>query len=75
MPYIDPDKLKGLLGLSLTTWAQTLGNDALLDWKESEVPPPPAFDAGKLLTFDVSVGSSLVFGVDPATLHVSETRA
>lgn len=67
-----PLLLACLLGLSLTAWAQTLGNDALLDWKESEVPPPPAFDAGKLLTFDVSVGSSLVFGVDPATLHVSD---
>lgn len=66
-----PLVLACLLSLSLTAWAQILGDDALLDWKESEVPPPPAFDAGKLLTFDVSTGSSLVFGVDPATLHIA----
>ena len=59
-----------LLGLALTAWAQR-DVDAL-EWKEGDVPPPPAFDAGKLLTFEVSTGSSLVYGVDPATLHISE---
>ncbi len=59
-----------LLGLSLTAWAQR--DIDVLDWKEGEVPPPPAFDAGKLLTFDVSAGSSLVYGVDPATLRIAQ---
>jgi len=59
-----------LLGLSATAWAQ---RDAeLADWKEEAVPPPPAFDAGKLLTFDVSQASSLAYGVDPATLRISK---
>jgi hypothetical protein len=58
-----------LLGLSLSAWAQR--DMDLIDWKETEVPPPPAFDAGKLLTFDVGRGSALVFGVDPATLRLS----
>lgn len=59
-----------LLGLSVAAWAQ---RDAeLADWKEEAVPPPPAFDAGKLLTFDVSQASSLAFGVDPATLRISK---
>ncbi|MBA4328012.1 MAG: hypothetical protein C0428_07280 [Polaromonas sp.] len=59
-----------LLGLSVAAWAQ---RDAeLADWKEEAVPPPPAFDAGKLLTFDVSEASSLSYGVDPATLRLSK---
>ncbi len=59
-----------LLGLSLTAWAQR-DVDAL-DWKEAAIPPAPAFDAGKLLTFDAAASSSLVFGVDPATLRISD---
>ena len=60
----------GLLGLSFATWAQV--NPDAMDWKEGEVPPAPAFDAGKLLVFDVSTGSSLVYGVDPATLRIGD---
>jgi hypothetical protein len=41
------------------------------DWKESEVPAPPAFDVGKLVTFEVSAGSSLVYGVDPASIRIT----
>jgi hypothetical protein len=41
------------------------------DWKESEVPAPPAFDVSKLITFEVSAGSSLVFGVDPASIRIT----
>ena len=40
-------------------------------WKESDVPSPPAFDMGKLLTFEVSSVSSLVYGVDPATIRIT----
>ncbi len=65
-----PLALAFVLGLSLTAWAQT-AVDAL-DWQEGEVPPPPAFDAGKLLNFDVSSGSSLVYGVDPASLSIGK---
>ena len=43
------------------------------EWKESDVPPPPAFDVNKLLRFDVSASSPLVYGVDPSTLTVSLT--
>ncbi len=62
--------LTWLLGLSLTAWAQR--DVDLMDWKEGDIPPPPAFDAGKLLTFEVVAGSSMVFGVDPATLRISD---
>ncbi|GAB3476136.1 CNP1-like family protein [Polaromonas eurypsychrophila] len=59
-----------LLSLSAGAWAQ---RDAeLADWKEEAVAPPPAFDTGKLLTFDVSQASSLTYGVDPATLRISK---
>lgn len=57
-----------MLGLSLSAAAQF--NPDAMDWKEGEVSPAPAFDPGKLLVFDVSAGSSLVYGVDPATLRI-----
>lgn len=60
-----------MLGLCLAAWAQPNINTDPLDWKEGEVPAPPAFETRKLLTFEVP-GSSLVFGVDPATLRISE---
>ena len=43
------------------------------EWQESEAPPPPAFDMGKLLTFDVSPNSALVYGVDPASITISKS--
>ena len=60
-----------LLGLALSpaAWAQVNADEP--DWKELTVPPPPAFDLGKLVTFEVSSGSSLVYGVDPASITIS----
>ena len=43
------------------------------DWKESEVPPPPAFDFGKLQTFDVASNPTMVYGVDPASISISKS--
>ncbi len=57
------------LVLSPAAWGQ-LGSDDP-DWKELDVPPPPAFDLGNLVTFEVSANSSLVYGVDPAAIHIS----
>ncbi len=57
------------LGLGATVWAQLAPDDP--DWKESELPPPPAFDMGKLITFDGAANSSLVYGVDPASIRIS----
>jgi hypothetical protein len=62
--------MTGLLLLSAAAWAQR--DIEAADWKEEAVPPPPAFDAGKLLTFDVSQASSLAYGVDPASLRISK---
>ena len=43
------------------------------DWKESDVPPPPAYDMSKLLSFEVTRSSPLVYGVDPASFSISKT--
>ena len=59
-----------LLGLCSAVSAQTTFDEP--EWKESEVPPPPAFDMGKLVTFDVSPNSALVYGVDPASIAISK---
>ena len=62
--------LLGLLAAS-TAHAQIVTDPA--DWKESDVPPPPAYDMSKLLTFEVTRGSPLVYGVDPASFSISKT--
>lgn len=41
------------------------------EWIETVAPPPPAFDASKLVMFDVSINSSLVYGIDPSTIRIS----
>jgi CNP1-like family len=60
-----------LLGLASPASAQFADDNP--DWKESEVPPPPAFDVGKLVTLEVSPNSSLVYGVDPASVSISKS--
>lgn len=62
-----------LLGLLMTSMAhaQLLSDPA--DWKETDVPPPPAYDMNKLLTFEVTRSSPLVYGVDPASFSISQS--
>ena len=60
-----------IAGLSGTAQAQVFAES--LDWKESEVPPPPAFDVARLLTFDGSGATSMVYGVDPASVSISRS--
>lgn len=60
-----------LLSFSSLLWAQFAAEDVA--WKESELPPPPAFDVGRLLTVEVSLNSSLVYGVDPASISISKS--
>ncbi|MES2945777.1 MAG: CNP1-like family protein [Pseudomonadota bacterium] len=57
------------LGAGVSAHAQS--NEDNPDWKESDVPPAPAFDMGKLLTFSGAVSSSLTYGVDPSTIQIS----
>lgn len=42
------------------------------EWKEAEVPPPPAFKTDGLLPFQIGQATSLRFGVDPDTLTVGQ---
>jgi len=60
-----------LISLSSAARAQLAADE--VDWKESAVPPPPSFDVGKLVPFEVSANSSLVFGVDPAAIRISQS--
>lgn len=49
--------------------AQFIADDP--DWKESEVPPPPSFDLKRLVSVEMSVQSQLKWGVDPATVRIT----
>jgi hypothetical protein len=48
--------------------AQLFGN---VDWQESPTPPPPAFDVDRLVTIGMPGYMTLRFGVDPATIVVT----
>lgn len=68
-----------LLTLSVSAMAAGTGPNSFFsnvddpEWVETEAPPPPAFDTSKLVMFDVSVNSSLVYGVDPATIRITNS--
>ncbi|WP_286666374.1 CNP1-like family protein [Variovorax flavidus] len=41
------------------------------EWKESALPPPPAFEEKRLLPIEMPPHLSLNYGVDPATISVT----
>ena len=41
------------------------------DWKEVDIPPPPAFNRDKLVPIDMPPHITLKLGVDPATISVT----
>lgn len=53
-------------GLSI---AQFVADDP--DWKETEVPPAPAFELKRLIPVEMSVQSQLKWGVDPQTVNIT----
>lgn len=57
-----------VLGASCLAQAQVFGD---VDWKESEVPPPPAFNRDKLVAIDMPTYMNLKFGVDPETIKIT----
>jgi hypothetical protein len=61
--------LTGVLAVCGLANAQLIPSDA--DWKESDVPAPPAFDRDKLIGIEMPRYMSLKFGVDPATLQIT----
>jgi hypothetical protein len=40
------------------------------EWVETEAPPPPAFDVGRLVDVDVDARGNLRYGVDPASIRI-----
>jgi hypothetical protein len=66
--------LHRLLALALacaagTSFGQLLG-DTNPDWKETEVPPPPALRTQGLIPIEMPSGIALRFAVDPASVSV-----
>jgi len=59
----------GLTWLAFGAAAQVLADDP--DWKESEAPPPPAFNSKQLIAIDMPRYVTLKFGVDPTTLTIT----
>jgi hypothetical protein len=65
---------KRFLGLLLATacvcaQAQFIAQDP--DWKESDVPPPPAFKIERLLEVVISRQSQLIWGVDQDSIKIT----
>lgn len=71
-----PKKHSMALGLALGLAVCGLGAQAQgpvdnPDWKETDVPTPPAFSQDHLLAIEMPSYVSLKFGVDPATLAIT----
>jgi len=60
-----------LAGACLAASAQVVPDDP--DWKELEAPPPPALRTTGLIPLEVP-GTSLRFGIDPASVSVGKDR-
>lgn len=59
----------GVMTLAMATQAAMPEIDP--DWKEAEVPAPPAFGTRQLLPIEMPSYVSLKFAVDPATLTIT----
>ena len=46
----------------------------LADWREGEVPPPPAFSTRGLIDIDMPAGTSVKMGVDPKTIKMDQDK-
>ena len=46
----------------------------LADWREGEVPPPPAYSTSGLIDIDMPAGSSVKLGVDPKTIAIDQAK-
>ncbi len=68
--------IKRFLATGLLCFACSLANAQFVaddpDWKESDVPPAPAFDLKRLVPVEVSTQSQLKWGIDPATVKITK---
>ncbi|WP_296446497.1 CNP1-like family protein [Rhodoferax sp. UBA5149] len=66
-------KLDKLFWLGLTLVALNASAQIVTDpdWKETEAPPPPAFNRSRLIPIEMPPYVSLKFGVDPATMTIT----
>lgn len=63
---------KNLGCLVLSVWCLSVMAQAEPEeWKETEAPPPPAFNADKLIALAMPPYVTLKFGLDPATLSIT----
>lgn len=65
--------MTSLLCLSFGTQAQGR-NDEEEVWQENAAAPPTVFSTERLHAFEVSKGSALSYGIDPATLSVGSDK-
>ena len=61
------------LALVASSAAMAQTNQDQPDWAESAIPAAPAFNTANLLTFSGPVSSSLVYGIDPASISISRS--
>ena len=64
-------RLIALLLLCAVTRSYAQLADIDPDWKETEVPPPPAFSTDRLIPLEMPRHLSTRFGVDPDSLRVT----
>lgn len=69
---------KRLFCLGLAAWALAISQNTAgqvfvedPDWKEADVPAPPAFNKDRLIPVSMPPYATLRFGVDPATLMIT----
>ena len=46
-------------------------NDDRADWREDAVPPPPAYQTGRLIEIDMPRGTTVRIGIDPDTITIN----
>lgn len=68
-PWLMRSMVVGLALCALGVQAQGLADSP--DWKETDVPTPPAFSKDHLLAIEMPPYVSLKFGIDPATLAIT----
>ncbi len=63
-----------LAGLALVALSPAMAQYADLDradWKEDEVPPPPAYSTSGLIEIEMSRAASVKMGIDPKTISIN----